>query len=127
MLRNRRAATLHTGATPSLKYLPLVCVFPNTEQGQGDGGNIEKLSKDQIALCSSRGLDVRGNKPDLAARLSAAPQLLALMPPPLPLAPPPPPVDPPPLLGQEEELEQEGEESDSDSSDSNDGGEWRGD
>ena len=30
-------------------------------------------------------------------------------------------------LGQEEELEQEGEESDSDFSDSNDGGGWRGD
>ena len=124
-----QAAAATKGAKDAAKRQKLVDAVPVaaaalTEVRDKHGGDYEKLSKDQLlALCSSRGLDVRGNKPDLAARLSAAPQLLALMPP-----QPPPPVDPPRLLlGQEEELEEEGEESDSDSSDSNDGGEWRGD
>eukprot|EP00964_Phaeocystis_antarctica_P160527 scaffold132181_cov48-Phaeocystis_antarctica.AAC.1 len=124
-----QAAAATKGAKDAAKRQKLVDAVPVaaaalTEVRDKHGGDYEKLSKDQLlALCSSRGLDVRGNKPDLAARLSAAPQLLALMPPQQP-----PPVDPPRLLlGQEEELEEEGEESDSDSSDSNDGGEWQGD
>ena len=51
------------------------------------GGEVMKLSKDQLsARCVSRGLNAAGNKPDLATRLGT-PELLALMPPP----PPPPP------------------------------------
>jgi len=92
-----------------------------TEVRDKHGGNYEKLSKDQLlAVCCSRGLAVTGNKPDLAARISATPQLLALMPPP---PSPPPPVDLPHLLGPEQELEEEGEESESDNDDS----EWLGD
>ena len=85
-------------------------------------GDWLKLSKDQLlACCLARGLPTSGNKPELSSRLSAAPQLLALMPPPLPPPPPPPPL---PLMTAEEGLEARlrGQEQELESEESDDEG-----
>ena len=73
------------------------------------GGELLKLSKDQLtALCISRGLNAAGNKPDLAERLGS-PGLLAIMSPPLP-PPPTLPLSPPAVNAEEADCESDGEE-----------------
>ena len=79
------------------------------------GGELMKLSKDQLsALCISRGLNAGGNKSDLTERLGI-PSLLALMPPPSPPLPPPPPPPPPlPLPPPTGDAEDESDDEDAD-------------
>jgi hypothetical protein len=83
------------------------------------GRLVEALEGSAVGLLPrARAPDV---KPELSSRLSAAPQLLALMPPPLPPPPPPPPL---PLMTAEEGLEARlrGQEQELESEESDDEG-----
>lgn len=119
--KEEAAATLK-GQKDAAKRQKLVDAVPVaaaalTEVHDKHEGDYTKLSKDQLlAICSSRGLAVTGNKPDLAARILTAPQ-------PPPPSPPPPPTDQPRLLGPGQQLEEEDDDSDSNPDDS----EWTGD